>query len=222
MKEKNLKKSKWDFDAWARRYDETIRRSYQADDWMYRRYGEVLDQVVLFAQDILAKPNVTVVDIGIGTGNLAQKFISKVERLIGVDPSPEMLKIAKKKLPAIETRQGNFLELSVADNCADLIVSSYALHHLTEEEKVKALEEMSRALKSRGKVIIADLMFANQKAEKDMKNKMVTEGKGEVVTEIEEEYYGYVDTLTQKLAELGFSTQEKQMTDFVWVICANR
>jgi len=216
------KDSRWDFDRWAKRYDETIRRTYQADDWMYKNYEEVLNQVVAFAQDILKKSKVTVVDIGIGTGNLAQKFVDKVECLIGVDPSPEMLKIAREKLPEIETKEGSFLELPIADNSADLVISSYALHHLTEEEKMKALKEMSRVLKSQGKIIIADLMFVDQRVEKETKSKLVAEGKSGIVTEIEEEYYGYVDILTQKLAELGFSTQKKQMTDFVWVICGTK
>lgn len=216
------KNSRWDFDRWAKRYDETIRRAYQSDDWMYKNYEEVLNQVVAFAQDILKKSKVTVVDIGIGTGNLAQKFVDKVEYLIGVDPSPKMLKIAREKLPEIETKEGSFLELPIADNSADLVISSYALHHLTEEEKTEALKEMSRVLKSQGKIIIADLMFANQRVEKEMKSKLVAEGKSGIVTEIEEEYYGYVDILTQKLAELEFSTQKKQMTDFVWVICGTK
>ncbi len=219
---KSEKNSGCGFDQWAKRYDETIREAYRADDWMYKNYEKVLNQVVVFAQDILEKPKVTVVDVGVGTGNLAQKFIDQAECLIGIDPSSEMLKIAQEKLPKIETKQGNFLDLPVADNFADLVVSSYALHHLTEEEKKRALKETARILKIKGKIVIADLMFANQRAEKETKSKLIAKGKSEIVTEIEEEHYGYVDVLTQKLAELGFSTQEKQMTDFVWVICGNR
>lgn len=216
---KSNQNSRWDFDRWAKRYDETIKRACKEDDWMYRNYEKILKQVVEFAQDILDKTRTVVVDIGIGTGNLAQKFVGKVKCLIGVDPSAEMLKIAKKKLPEIEVREGSFLEPPVEDNSADLVISSYAFHHLTEEEKIKALEEMFRILKNRGKIIIADLMFANRETEKRIKRKLVTEGKREILEEIEEEYYGYVETLTKKLREIGFSTQEKQMTDFVWVIC---
>ncbi|MBZ1345346.1 MAG: class I SAM-dependent methyltransferase [Candidatus Nealsonbacteria bacterium] len=216
------KNSKWDFDKWAKRYDKTIKRGYQANDWMYKNYEEVLNQVVAFTQDILKKPKITMVDIGVGTGNLAQKFVGKVEHLIGIDSSVEMLKISKEKLPTIEARKGDFLELPVADNSVNLIVSAYAFHHLTEEEKMKALEEMHRILKKQGKIIIADLMFANQKAEKGIKSKLIAENKGEIVTEIEEEHYGYMNTLTQKVIGLGFSVQQKQMTDFVWVICGKR
>lgn len=191
---------------------------------MYKDYEDVLNQVLFFAQDILIKPELTLVDIGIGTGNLTQKFVDKVKvkKIIGVDPSSEMLKIAKEKLPFIETKKGDFLELPIADNSADLAVSSYSLHHLTEEEKIKALEEMSRILKSKGKIIIADLMFANQRSEKEIKSRLIRGGKSKIVTEIEEEYYSYADTLTQRLADLGFSVKSKQMTEFVWVICGNR
>lgn len=218
MKESD-KNSRWDFDRWANRYDETIKRACKKDDWMYRNYEKVLNQVVEFSQDTLDKTKTVVVDIGVGTGNLAQKFVDKVKYLIGVDPSSEMLKIAKKKLPEIDVKEGSFLELPIADNSADLVISSYAFHHLTKEEKLKGLKEMCRILKNRGKIIIADLMFANQEAEKRIKEQLITDGKSEIVEEIEEEYYGYIDTLTKKLRELGFSTQEKQITDFVWVIC---
>ncbi len=126
------------------------------------------------------------------------------------------------KLPNIDIRKGTFLDLPVKENSADLIVSSYALHHLTEEEKIKALEKMSRILKNQGKIIIADLMFANQEAEKKIKSKLVNESKSGIITEIEEEYYGYVDVLIEKLAKLGFSSQKKQMTDFVWVVCGSK
>lgn len=221
MKKLN-KNSEWDFDKWAKRYDETIIKAYQNGDWMYKDYVKVLDQVVAFAQDILNRPEVVAVDIGIGTGNLSQKFIGKVNHLIGIDPSSEMLKLTKKKLPGIETKRGDFLKVPLADNSADLAISSYAFHHLTHEEKIKAIEEMFRILKNQGEIIIADLMFANQKAEKNIKSKLIAENKGKIVTEIEEEYYSYVDTLIQKFTELGFITQKKQMTNFVWVISGIR
>lgn len=220
--ENQEKKSRWNFDKWADRYDTTIKEAFQSNDWMYKDYEKILEEVVTFSQDILERPQLVVVDIGVGTGNLAQKFVGRVKRLIGIDPSSKMLRLAKEKIPKIETKRADFLELPLSNVSADLIVSSYAFHHLTEKEKTKALEEMSRVLKKYGKIIIADLMFANQKAEREIKSKLIAEGKSEIVEEIEEEYYSYVDVLKHKFAELGFSTQEKQMSDFVWVICGTR
>ena len=216
------RKIKRNFDSWAKRYDETLQKASLADDWMYKDYEKILGQVIAFSRGILRKRVSVVVDIGVGTGNLAQKFVGRAKKIIGIDLSFKMLRLAKKKIPTIETKRADFLLLPLADHSADLIVSSYALHHLTEEEKMRALEEMARVLKKKGKIIIADLMFANTQAEKETKNRVISSGKSEIVTEIEEEYYGHVNTLIEKLTQLKFRTLQKQMTDFVWIICGSR
>ncbi len=84
---KSKNNSRCDFDRWAKKYDEVVKKAYQDNDWMYKYYEEVLDQVVVFARDTLKKPEITVIDIGIGTGNLAQKIVGEAEYLIGIDPS---------------------------------------------------------------------------------------------------------------------------------------
>jgi ubiquinone/menaquinone biosynthesis C-methylase UbiE len=216
------KKKKWDFNLWAETYDKTLQEAYSSKDWMYKNYEEVLNQVAAFGKKILEKETSVVVDIGIGTGNLAKRFVGKAKQIIGIDPSVEMLQLAKKKIPAIEIKKADFLSLPLSDHSVDLIVSSYALHHLTENEKMIALEEMSRVLKKEGVIIVADLMFANPQIEKETKKELVSRGKKEIVNEIEEEYYGYVNTLEEKITNLRFHVQKKQMTEFVWIICGNR
>ncbi|WP_342780047.1 class I SAM-dependent methyltransferase [Cohnella terricola] len=100
-------------------------------------------------------------DIGTGTGNLAGRFIEKGCSMSGVDQSREMLRLARTKYPGLAARLGNFLALPYLRERFDFIVTSFAFHHLTEDQQWLALEEMQRLLAPRGKICIADLMDAS-------------------------------------------------------------
>lgn len=65
-----------------------------------------------------------------------------------------MLCVAKEKYPKLKVRIGEFLKIPYGDRYFDIIVSTYAFHHLNEEEKFIAIEEMIRVLKSNGKIIL--------------------------------------------------------------------
>jgi len=81
------------FDDWAQHYD----RSIQADGgFPFDGYEQVLDEVVRTA---CAQPGMTVLDLGIGTGNLAARFVRLGCDVWGIDFSAEMLAKALEKLP---------------------------------------------------------------------------------------------------------------------------
>ena len=48
------------------------------------------------------------------------------------------------------------------------IISTYAFHHLNEDEKYIAIGEMIRVLKDNGLIIIGDLMFESKEAEEQI------------------------------------------------------
>jgi putative AdoMet-dependent methyltransferase len=60
-----------------------------------------------------------------------------------------MLNVCRRKHPDIETRLGNFLVIPYPDRQFDFIVTSFAFHHLPDEQKPMALAEMVRVLKNR-------------------------------------------------------------------------
>ncbi|WP_262384582.1 class I SAM-dependent methyltransferase [Paenibacillus terrae] len=94
-----------------------------------------------------------------GTGNLAGLFAEEGIRMAGVDQSNEMLKPScRSKFPLVEKRLGNLMSIPYMDGTFDFVVSSYALHHLTGEQKIYALSEMQRTLKPHGRICIVDLM----------------------------------------------------------------
>jgi putative AdoMet-dependent methyltransferase len=73
----------------------------------------------------------TVVDLGIGTGNLA-RLLPPCRRLVGVDVSHKMLELAASKLgPGVELVAADVLEAFDRPDRYDAVVSTYAIHHLT-------------------------------------------------------------------------------------------
>jgi len=183
---------KWNFNNWARTYDKSVSED-RGELKIYKNYQKILQRVHDLADSsCMDKPQV--LEIGVGTGNLASKFLDKGYDIVGIDQSREMLCVAKEKYPKLKVRIGEFLKIPYGDRYFDIIVSTYAFHHLNEEEKFIAIEEMIRVLKSNGKIILGDLMFEN-KAEKANILKSLSK---EQVEEIEDEYYSNIDFLKKE------------------------
>lgn len=101
----------------------------------------------------------TVLDMGCGGGELLQAMGDTVGRLIGVDSSPKMIELAKKRLASegarVSLRIGELEYLPVRDGEADCGVISMALHHLADPRT--AIAEAYRALGPGGRLLIAEL-----------------------------------------------------------------
>lgn len=152
-------KDKWDFDKWAESYDAYV-MGKEGELNLYENYHEVLNRVYKISKENLARDS-SILEIGVGTGNLASKYISDSISIVGIDQSREMLYTARKKHPNLKLRLGEFLKLPFDSNSFDRIVTTYAFHHLTDREKEFALKEMLRVLKDSGEIIIGDMMFKN-------------------------------------------------------------
>lgn len=204
----------WNFNEQAKKYDLMIKTTgYRFN--VHEGYDEALERV-----KVLADVSETCVglDIGIGTGNLAEKFIHQGNKMIGVDQSEEMLKVCKEKHSEIDLRHGHFLALPVMDQGVDFIVSSYALHHLPDEKKITAFQEMERVLKPGGIIVIADLMFTDQKEREKTLADFAKEGNQEAIAAIEDEYYGNRRVLVEWLEVNGFSVRTEKINRILHVL----
>src|SRR3546814_16562542 len=71
-------------------------------------------------------------DIGTGTGRMAEIFAPTARHVTALDRSPDMLRIARAKLAdqpvPIDLVQADFLNLPVADAAIDRIVIHQSLH----------------------------------------------------------------------------------------------
>lgn len=104
----------------------------------------------------LEKTPELVVDLGCGTG-LSTRVWSKVgKRVIGVEPSTDMIKTAKEKssgLGNVEYINAFADNTGLEDNCADVITCSQAFHWMDPET---TLNEVSRVLKEGGVFAVYD------------------------------------------------------------------
>src|SRR5213593_4677584 len=99
-----------------------------------------------------ARPAGAVLDVGCGTGALQA---APGVRLAGLDPSPEMLAVARGKLaPAVELRVGWAEEIPYGDATFDVVVSCSVFHYL--RRPMAALAEMARVLAPGGRLVITD------------------------------------------------------------------
>ncbi|HEY33047.1 MAG TPA: methyltransferase domain-containing protein [Dehalococcoidia bacterium] len=105
-----MPEDKWGFDRWAKSYDQDVTKAGQSDDWMFGGYERILDKVVDYCE-LASNRYSAVLDIGVGTGNLASRFVERDISVIGIDTSHEMLTICKQKYPDIALGIGGFLKI---------------------------------------------------------------------------------------------------------------
>jgi putative AdoMet-dependent methyltransferase len=108
-----------------------------------------------------------VLDLGVGTGNLAARFATLGCQLWVTDYSSSMLNVARRKLPEARLVQHDLRHAwpPELDRRFDRIVSSYALHHFELETKVQLMEQLVRRYVARdGWVTIGDLSFASARS----------------------------------------------------------
>jgi ubiquinone/menaquinone biosynthesis C-methylase UbiE len=110
-------------------------------------------------------PGQSVLDVGCGTGAVtvpAKKKVGASGNAAGIDPSPEMISVARRKAQRlgldIDFQVGVIEALPFPDNNFDAVTSSLMMHHLPEHLQIKGLAEILRVLKPRGQIVIADMM----------------------------------------------------------------
>lgn len=111
------------------------------------------------AQALADAPLGHLLDIGTGTGRMAELFADSAERIVALDRNLEMLRVARAKLqhlPAsrIELVQGDFAELPFAAAQFDTVLLHQVLHFA--QEPGLALTEAARVLRPGGRIAIVD------------------------------------------------------------------
>ncbi|RAT94801.1 MerR family transcriptional regulator [Brevibacillus sp. Leaf182] len=201
---------RWNFNEWADRYDEWAHGGNG-----HESYERVLDEVVA---TVAVKPGECGLDAGTGTGNLAGRLVKKGARMSGFDQSPQMLKQCRAKHPEVETKLGTFFAFPFLENRFDFVATSYALHHLTDDQKQLALAECRRVLKPGGRLIIADLMFKDQAHRQAHLDTLEETGQTRVIADIQDRCYADRSRLLQELANLGFTNEVRQLGTYTHLI----
>ena len=103
-----------------------------------------------------------VLDVGCGTGSLAVqiKRLHPEVDVVGLDPDPAALSLAKRKANraglSVEFDRGFSDHMSYPDASFDCVFSSFMFHHLKANERSATLREICRVLKSGGSLHLLD------------------------------------------------------------------
>jgi putative AdoMet-dependent methyltransferase len=161
----------------------------------------------------------TIVDLGCGTGAFALPASRHFRKVYAVDVSPEMLRIASAKaqrgqIANIEFCHAGFLHFQPPEP-VDVIYTKWAFHHLPDYWKQIGLLRMHAMLKPGGVLFLSDLVFTFdpdyaatteqffQELAREFSDAFVEETK----THIREEYSTFDWVLQGFIERAGFSIE---------------
>ncbi len=103
----------------------------------------------------------TVLDVACGPGIVACAFARSVRQVTAIDLTPAMIDQARslareRGLHNIDWRVGDVVPLPYPDQSFSIVLSRFALHHLTDP--VAAFAEMTRVCRGGGTVAVIDVM----------------------------------------------------------------
>jgi len=210
---------KFNHDDDALKYDRDVLNEFNP---IRAGYENLLNWVA--AEAAIDNSNV-VLDLGSGTGNLALR-LKLFRELVCVDISKEMLQIAQNKLSYcnnITWDKEDILEYFYkTKKTYDVIVSTYAIHHLTDDEKVLLLKKIGQALNPNGRAVFGDLMFGNEMKKEQFVKTCLQSVREKLAEEIEDEFFWNVESTTKILQGLGFQVITKQFSELSWGIAARK
>lgn len=150
------------FDVWADGYDESVRLADESDAYPFAGYATILKEIY---GRVCASGAKAVLDIGFGTGTLAGQLYQQGCDVFGQDFSSRMIQLAQGKIPRAQLYQGDFslgLVQELKQQRYDAIIATYALHHLTDEQKVAFFQELLPLLQDNGCIYVGDVAFATR------------------------------------------------------------
>ena len=152
------------FDLWADGYDKSVGLSDEANTYPFAGYKRVLAAIF---QAVMQTPSASVLDIGFGTAVLTAKLYEQGCTIYGQDFSSRMIELASAKMPDAHLYQGDFttgLVEPLRGRRYDAIIATYALHHLTDAQKIVFLSALRGCLNENGKILIGDVAFETRSA----------------------------------------------------------
>jgi SAM-dependent methyltransferase len=127
--------------SWAAHYDEPGNAMIDCEQPAVRR---LLDDL----------PVGVALDAACGTGRHAAYLTELGHQVIGVDATPEMLAVARERLPKAALAEADLRRLPLPDDCVDTVVCALALVHTPALEPV--LAEFARVLRPGGHLVLSD------------------------------------------------------------------
>jgi SAM-dependent methyltransferase len=130
-----------------------------ADEYGARFFDELaakpLDRALLDCLVELTRGRGMVADIGCGPGQIARYLTDHGAEAMGIDLSPEMVKLAQRLSPDIPFRVGDMLALDLEDHSLGGIAAFYSIIHAPPEQIPQIMREFYRLLRPDGLALLA-------------------------------------------------------------------
>jgi SAM-dependent methyltransferase len=138
--------SERNFDLIADEYDESL-PAHVVEHYLDKRVAFIAERC----------PPGRGLDVGCGTGVLAERLTRRGFEMTGVDPSQGMLDVLAREAPDVQGIRASGEDLPFEDDSFDLAVTVAALHHVAEPAAVRAtLTEMARVTRPGGRIVVWD------------------------------------------------------------------
>lgn len=114
--------------------------------------------LLAYRQRVVRAAEGRVLEIGIGSGLNLALYGNKVDQVIGLDPSPKLLGMAReaagRALPTVELLEGSAEMVPLEDRSFDTVVTTWTL--CTIPDPGRALSEVHRVLKPSGRLLFVE------------------------------------------------------------------
>jgi putative AdoMet-dependent methyltransferase len=206
-------------DGEAADYDQGVRNEV---DPIRTGYQNVLRWTIEQAQ---INPTSRVLELGSGTGNLSQ-LITSCSELVSADISEKMEAIAQRKLGHLSHRQ--FVKADILEVFAkrlgrfDRIISTYAIHHLTDHEKQRLFALAFESLMPGGRAVFGDLMVQNAEQKREKIRHYQLKGDQDIALALSEEFFWLIELAVSQLEALGFQVKTTRFSDLSYGIVAEK
>ena len=206
-------RERFDHDPEASAYDNDVANEAHA---IRAGYAALLDWVAERAE---VDGAVDVLDLGAGTGNLTAR-LAAARTLVAVDTSARMLALARPKCgERVAIVQDDLLGYFARPRRFDRVVSTYAIHHLEDDEKRGLFAAIRSTLTSGGIAVFGDLMFESASARDESRRAFAARGEQDVVDAIDEEFFWLLDDAVPALLSCGFRVETRRFSELSWGVC---
>ncbi len=116
-----------------------------------------LDRALLavFAELVQVADGRPVADLGCGPGRVAAHLKALGLRVRGIDLSPSMVAVARRRHPDIRFDEGSIADLDIEDGVLGGVVAWYSVIHTPPDQLSQLFTEFARVLGSGGQVLVA-------------------------------------------------------------------
>jgi putative AdoMet-dependent methyltransferase len=198
-------------------YDRSVQN---VQDPIRTGYRDVLGWVI---QEARIDSTSRVLELGSGTGNLSALIVACSE-LVCIDLSEQMEAIAKPKLTHLAQRQfikADILEVFSSEiGRFDAVISTYAIHHLTSNEKHRLFQCLTTVLVPGGRAVFGDLMLQNAEERAIKIREYLAKGDRSTAEAIGEEFFWQLDSTVTELVQIGFEVCRQRFSDLSYGLAA--